>query len=467
MNKPVADLASIIRVHDAPLPVAPSLEKRRLRLYASLLFGDGLIILLGFALASLAYEAKWAEPRAMLQAQLLMPLFFTIALYNRSYCARVLTDWRFAMRQAGIALLIGGALLNFVAFYLKTNATFSRGTFTFGMIITFAMMCALRLGLVRLVEARWYGRVRNFLVLDDGGPEFALVGAEVVRTRDHGIDPVSDDPDMLNRLGRILQNRDRVIVSCPRERRPEWSRRLKAAGVQGEVVSNGAYELGAIGVMRHDDQQSATLIVSAGPLGIRARAAKRLFDVVVALTGLVLLTPLLLWAAIRIKLEDGGPILFVQRRMGRGNRFFDMYKLRTMSVARLDGEGAASTARDDERVTRIGHFLRRTSIDELPQLWNVLRGEMSIVGPRPHALGSRANDKYFWDIDDRYWKRHSLKPGLTGLAQVRGQRGSTWAEKDLTDRLQSDLEYIAGWSLGRDVLITWRTLSVLRHERAY
>ena len=92
---------------------------------------------------------------------------------------------------------------------------------------------------------------------------------------------------------------------------------------------------------------------------------------------------------------------------------------------------------------------------------------MSIVGPRPHALGSRANQKLFWEVDSEYWRRHSLKPGLTGLAQVRGHRGATENEKHLTDRLNSDLEYIAGWSLWRDVTITLRTLSVVFHERAY
>lgn len=111
--------------------------------------------------------------------------------------------------------------------------------------------------------------------------------------------------------------------------------------------------------------------------------------------------------------------------------------------------------------------MRRTSIDELPQLLNVLKGDMSIVGPRPHAIGSQANNKYFWEVDRMYWQRHSLKPGLTGLAQVRGHRGATEVEKDLTDRLQSDLEYIAGWSLRRDIGIVLRTVMVLKHDNAY
>ncbi|QDH36053.1 sugar transferase [Porphyrobacter sp. YT40] len=192
-----------------------------------------------------------------------------------------------------------------------------------------------------------------------------------------------------------------------------------------------------------------------------------MFDVVVAGGALLALSPLLLVVAALIKLEDGGPVLFVQRRLGRGNQFFDMFKFRSMRAEKLDHAGERSASRDDDRVTRIGGFIRRTSIDELPQIINVLKGDMSIVGPRPHALGSRANNKYFWEVDRQYWQRHCLKPGLTGLAQVRGHRGATEVEKDLTDRLQSDLEYIAGWSLRRDIGIVLRTVMVLRHQNAY
>jgi lipopolysaccharide/colanic/teichoic acid biosynthesis glycosyltransferase len=194
---------------------------------------------------------------------------------------------------------------------------------------------------------------------------------------------------------------------------------------------------------------------------------KRIFDLVVAGTALLLLAPALILVAVLIKLEDGGPVLFVQRRLGRGNQFFDMLKFRSMRPEKLDHAGDRSASRDDDRITRIGAFIRRTSIDELPQLINVLRGDMSIVGPRPHALGSRANNKFFWEVDRHYWQRHCLKPGLTGLAQVRGHRGATEAEKDLTDRLQSDLEYIDGWSLQRDVAIVLRTVRVLTHENAF
>jgi len=318
-----------------------------------------------------------------------------------------------------------------------------------------------------LIQKRWGGRVTNRLVIDDGGSSFLIEGAEVISAAEYSLDPGSHDPFMLDRLGKLLRNQDQVVVSCPRDRREDWAFLLKSAGVYGEIVSEPAHSLGAVGVHRYDVLDRTTLVVSTGPLGLRARILKRAFDVAVAGGALLALSPLLLVVAILIKLEDGGPALFIQRRLGRGNQFFDMFKFRSMREEKLDANGDRSASRDDDRITRIGAFIRRTSIDELPQIINVLKGDMSIVGPRPHALGSRANNKFFWEVDRKYWQRHCLKPGLTGLAQVRGHRGATEREKDLTDRLQSDLEYIAGWSLRRDIGIVLRTVMVLRHENAY
>ena len=146
---------------------------------------------------------------------------------------------------------------------------------------------------------------------------------------------------------------------------------------------------------------------------------------------------------------------------------FQVLKFRSMTVADADGAGHRSASRDDDRITRCGRFIRGTSIDELPQLLNVLKGDMSIVGPRPHALGSRAADKLFWEVDQRYWDRHAAKPGLTGLAQVRGFRGATLVEDDLRNRLQADLEYLENWSVWRDVKIIFLTVRVVWHRNAF
>lgn len=452
---------------NAELRSAPSLERRRLRAYGLILLADATVLHLAFAVAALIWQGHWQDPRAMLAAATMLPAYLTIALYNGTYGVRSLSDWRFAVRKALLALAISAGLVNFVAFSAKAGADPSRGPATLGLLLTGIGLIGVRRAVAVLVGWLWNGRVRNLLVIDHGGPSFPLAEAQTVSAAEYGIDPASHDPFMLDRLGKLLRNQDQVIVSCPQERRREWAFLLKSAGVHGEIVSEPAHRLGSVGVHRYDALGRTTLVVSTGPLGLRARIAKRLFDVIVALVALAALFPLLLAVALLIKLEDGGPVLFVQRRLGRGNQFFRMLKFRSMRTDRLDADGARSTARGDGRITRTGAFIRRTSIDELPQLINVLSGEMSIVGPRPHAVGSRANDRYFWEVDRRYWQRHCLKPGLTGLAQVRGHRGTTECEEDLTERLQSDLEYIANWSLLGDIEIMLMTALVLRHDKAY
>jgi exopolysaccharide biosynthesis polyprenyl glycosylphosphotransferase len=432
-----------------------------------MMLADAVLLHIAFASASLIYEGVWWGTRNMLAVQTLLPVYFTIALYNQSYGGKALGDWIFASKRALTALLVAAALLNFVAFYTKSNADFSRVAVTLGLLMSAAAIVALRRVVPAIIDKFWNGRTLNRLIIDDGGPSFTHPDADVIKASDYALDPTAHDPFMFDRLGTLLQNQDKVVVSTPIERREEWTFLLKSAGVYGEIVSEPAHTLGVLGVHHYDDQKRTTLVVSDGPLGLRSRMSKRLFDITVAAGALIVLSPLLLLVALAIKLEDRGPILFVQRRMGRANTFFNMLKFRSMRVEKNDANGERSTARDDARVTRIGAFIRRTSIDELPQIINVLRGDMSIVGPRPHALGSRANNKYFWEVDAEYWRRHCLKPGLTGLAQVRGHRGATEHEKDLTDRLQSDLEYISGWSLRRDVEIVFRTIAVLIHDRAY
>jgi len=132
-----------------------------------------------------------------------------------------------------------------------------------------------------------------------------------------------------------------------------------------------------------------------------------------------------------------------------------------------DDEAKKTTSRSDPRVTRVGNFLRRTSLDELPQFINVLVGDMSIVGPRPHAERTAVGSTMLWEIDGAYWHRHVVKPGITGLAQVRGHRGSLLEERQLTERLNADLEYVSNWSMANDLIIILRTASVLVHRNAF
>jgi lipopolysaccharide/colanic/teichoic acid biosynthesis glycosyltransferase len=188
--------------------------------------------------------------------------------------------------------------------------------------------------------------------------------------------------------------------------------------------------------------------------------AKRAFDILAAAGAMIILSPglLLVWALVRM--ESAGPGLFRQRRGGFQGRPFYIYKFRTMTTR--ESKTITQARQDDRRVTRLGRFLRRHSIDELPQLINVLLGDMSIVGPRPHAL---AHDRRFLTLDRRYAGRHHARPGITGLAQVSGARGLTDTDEKIQQRTKFDLDYVANWSWELDISIIMRTFSVLLRDR--
>jgi lipopolysaccharide/colanic/teichoic acid biosynthesis glycosyltransferase len=195
---------------------------------------------------------------------------------------------------------------------------------------------------------------------------------------------------------------------------------------------------------------------------------KRGIDVVLALLTLTIHLPVLLLVAIAIKLDSPGPVLFHQRRIGLHGRPFEMLKFRTMHHRPRARGGLRQTCPHDPRVTWVGALLRHTSFDEMPQLWHVLCGDMSLVGPRPHAPGTCAGNTPFEQVSERYAQRHLVRPGMTGLAQVRGWRGPTETEDKLLLRLDSDLEYIAAWSLWLDCTILARTVAtVMRMRNAY
>jgi Undecaprenyl-phosphate glucose phosphotransferase len=200
------------------------------------------------------------------------------------------------------------------------------------------------------------------------------------------------------------------------------------------------------------------------PLNAFERLIKRMLDVAVAATSLVLLAPVLVIAAAAIGLETGGPVIFRQRRHGFNGKSFVIYKLRTMRVLE-DGPAVVQARLEDPRVTPVGRFLRQTSIDELPQLWNVLQGHMSIVGPRPHAL---VHDHEYGSMIANYAFRHHVKPGITGWAQVRGFRGGTPRLELMQQRITLDLWYIDNWSLALDLYIMLRTVfELIRRRNAY
>ncbi len=181
---------------------------------------------------------------------------------------------------------------------------------------------------------------------------------------------------------------------------------------------------------------------------------KRMFDILGAAGGLILLAPLLMFVAVLIRLDSPGPVLFPQDRHGLGGKIFRIYKFRTMT-ATASRETFRQATVGDARITRLGNILRRTSIDELPQLFNVLKGDMSLIGPRPHPL---ALDEQYRKTIPGYMTRYAVRPGMSGLAQVTGHRGPTPTHESMVARVFRDLRYIEDWTFGLDLRILLATI---------
>ncbi|HEU4960360.1 MAG TPA: sugar transferase [Sphingomonas sp.] len=437
----------------------------RVRLLLYTLVLDLVCIAACFAIAPALHAGQYSGSRLDMVLAVLLPIYLFSAIELDAYGAELMLD-RYGAAARGVkAFVVAFSFLVLAAFALKTSESLSRLTIAIGAILSIATMAAARFYFAKHAAAILGGNPFSAVLLRDGDGPVPPGEFSVVIAAEAGFDPDRHDPDMYDRLAKALGGADRVVVVCPPERRLAWAHALKGANVQSELLMPELADFAPMGVARQGDD--TTLIVSNGPLGLADRLVKRGFDTAVASLTILFFSPILLAVAILIKLDSPGPVFFRQTRIGRGNEKFRMLKFRSMRLDACDGAGDRSTSRDDDRITRLGRFIRMTSIDELPQLFNVLKGDMSIVGPRPHALGSRAEDKLFWEIDERYWHRHAAKPGLTGLAQVRGYRGATVHEHDLVNRLQADLEYLDHWTIWKDLKIILQTFRVIFHRNAY
>lgn len=397
-------------------------------------------------------------------AWILLPIHIFIALRNGAVSREALQRPSESLRRAMSALILATSVVTLVMFFQYLGLLVSRVAFGASILCSLGFICLFRLFFHVCFVSPVKGGLVGELLIVDGVPSrpgaYHVFDAGAV-----GFVPDLNDPEALSRLAVLVEPFDRVVVSCLPERRHAWALLLKAYDLTGEIQLDQGSPLGAIGISRYHG--SDTAVVAVGAMSLSNRVMKRAMDLLLAGATTIVLSPLLLLVALAIKLDSHGPVFFSQVRMGRGNKPFKILKFRSMRVEATDADGRKSATPDDERVTRVGRILRMTSMDELPQIFNVLRGDMSIVGPRPHALGSLAGDKLFWEVSQKYWLRHTLKPGITGLAQVRGYRGATHEQSDLENRLQSDLEYIEGWRLWRDVTIIFNTLRVIVHPKAY
>jgi Undecaprenyl-phosphate glucose phosphotransferase len=235
--------------------------------------------------------------------------------------------------------------------------------------------------------------------------------------------------------------------------------RLVAQSRATELRSSGYSDVAGVPVFKLVDK----------PMTSSQLVCKGVFDRLVGLFLLICILPLLITTAMAIKLDSAGPVLFRQKRYGFNNKLIEVLKFRSMYSEQCDPLGSAQVTRDDSRVTRVGKLIRSTSIDELPQLFNVVfKGDLSLVGPRPHAPESKAGSRRFDQVLDEYFARHKVKPGMTGWAQINGWRGETDTEEKLRRRVEHDLDYINRWSVLRDLYILAMTpFSLVKAKGAY
>ena len=260
---------------------------------------------------------------------------------------------------------------------------------------------------------------------------------------------------------------DQVIIALPKVQQARLDSiidRLSAAAIDvccmpREILElRSSYRMSFIGSL-------PVLSLWQRPIRDLDIVAKEIQDRLLALLALIVLSPVMALTALAIKLESRGSVFFVQQRFGFNNLEIGIYKFRSMYVDQQDVSGAERTKKNDERVTKVGKIIRRLSIDELPQLLNVLRGEMSLVGPRPHATQMRVGDKFYFDAVEGYAARHRVKPGITGLAQVRGLRGEIDTIERAKKRVEYDTYYIDHWSPLLDLRIILETLFMIVWDR--
>ncbi|NJO22566.1 MAG: undecaprenyl-phosphate glucose phosphotransferase [Sphingomonadales bacterium] len=389
---------------------------------------------------------------------------------------RLLAAWTLAM---GVPLLV------------ETHGSVALPTSTFPLWFVAGGFCLVnfRLGLAAALDV-WarQGRLERHVAIYGSGPTCqALIEAlKADRTADARVCGIFDDRNS-GRAGPVAgypilggaeelaafarqASIDLVIIAVPisaEERLLQLLDQLSALPIDIRVAGNAsklrlhprAYSwLGNIPLIDLSDK----------PLTDWDVFVKGTFDRVMALLALMALAPLMALIAVAVKLESRGPVLFRQQRLGFNNQLIEILKFRSMHIAQCDADASRLVTKGDPRVTRLGAFLRRTSLDELPQFINVLRGDLSLVGPRPHALLAKAADHLYQDAVDGYFTRHKVKPGITGWAQINGWRGETDTQEKIRKRVEYDIYYIENWSLLFDISILLKTpMALLKTDNAY
>jgi Undecaprenyl-phosphate glucose phosphotransferase len=448
-----------------------------------------LIVSIGF-ISSLIYswvaKADSTGATAFIGAGLIIAFNFTALMAaRRNYSLKNLALFARQARDAALFWCGVFALLAIAGFVMKISDEFSRGSTILFFVAGLAALTWWRLLVARLVSialATGAFAKRNVIVIAQ--QDRSLSSRSLHELQRYGYQPVkicevtSQEITALGLPG-SLQAKLADVIETARHQRIE-DIYLSLAWQHHRAIDCILDALAVLPVSIHlvPDASAArflnypttligstwTLNLRRPPLSATERTAKRFFDISLATAGLVLLAPLMLITALLVKLDSRGPVFFRQSRNGFNGQAFSIFKFRTMHVLE-DGPEVRQATRNDPRVTRVGRWLRRSSIDELPQLFNVILGHMSLVGPRPHAT---SHNTEYENLIANYAFRHHVKPGLTGWAQVNGFRGETPQIEQMERRVEHDLWYINNWSLMLDLRIVLQTVMVaLRQTAAY
>jgi Undecaprenyl-phosphate glucose phosphotransferase len=406
-----------------------------------------------------------------------------------AYRLERLHNFGYQIRKVVIAWTTVFALLVAAGFLLKISAQFSRVWLVSWYVETALVLLGMRL-CIAVVLRDWIKKGHCFHTI-------ALVGAGELGQRFS--DEVAAKPGAGLRIAAVFDDRA--------TRRPSSVRGVSVLGSVADLVDyarHGPIDMVVIALPLSADQRILALIrqlrmlpvdvhllsdsigfhlsdrpfartagiptinVAERPISGWSFVAKRTIDMTVASVALLALMPFFALIAVLIKLDSPGPVLFRQLRLGFNNNTFSIYKLRTMRIDAIDQAAERLVTRGDSRVTRIGRLLRRTSFDELPQLWNVLIGDMSLVGPRPHPPRAKAADKLYHEVVAGYAARHRVKPGITGWAQVNGWRGETDTIEKIQKRIEHDLYYLENWSIEFDLrILAWTLVAAITAKNAY
>lgn len=422
-------------------------------------------IIAGITLSTFLLGFQNLFPQAVNLIPLVCLLFLIISFNQNTHNAKGLYVPYNSFVEAAKSLSYSMILLFIVLYFLKIGENFSRLLMIFSYFFSIFMFFVSRLYLRSFFRKALATGLYSELSIFDGIPVSHAAGLTGIDAKAVGIVPDPTNYESIALLGELTKGMDRVNVHCAPELRARWVFALRSIDVAGELAMPELDVYQPVGIS--DWSGSAGLIINTGTLNLSQRLLKRALDYTLILLASPIILAAFIVISILIKCDSKGPVFFRQERIGLGNRLFRIWKFRTMHVAMQDADATNLTARHDRRVTRIGKFLRKSSLDELPQILNVLAGEMSLVGPRPHAPMAKAGNSLYWEADSDYCLRHVVMPGLTGLAQIEGHRGNTFYEEDLINRLNSDLAYVNSWSILLDIRIIFKTFFVMFHRNAF